>query len=120
MIEDRNLNRRKVLRNAAAAGTASLLGMTASVGATPEEASIDIDQLLESDRIEKLKKEIPDLKFRSEDARVLGGKKVLSLFLQITGRLLLAHKERQTPQVSISTNGFAVWTLTGLKELKHG
>ena len=48
------------------------------------------------------------------------GNKVLSLFLQITGQFLLVHRERQTPQVSISTNGFLVWTLTGWKELKHG
>ncbi|WP_367176311.1 hypothetical protein [Haloarcula rubripromontorii] len=74
MEDDRKLNRRKVLQSAAAAGTASLFGMTTSVGATPEEASIDIDRLLESDRINKLKEEIPDLKLDSEDARVLGGK----------------------------------------------
>ncbi|AXR76156.1 hypothetical protein [Natrarchaeobaculum sulfurireducens] len=73
MSDDRNLNRRKVLRNAAAAGSASLIGMASSVGATPEEASFDFDRLMESDRIVKLKEEIPDLEFHLEDARAIGG-----------------------------------------------
>lgn len=70
--EEHNLDRRKVLRNIAAAGSISLIGMTASVGASSKEASVDIDRLLQSDRIEKLKKEIPKLELSSEDARVLG------------------------------------------------
>jgi len=73
MVEEHNPNRRKVLQNIAAAGSASLLGMTASVGASPTEASVDIDRLLQSDRIQKLKKEIPRLELSPEDARVLGG-----------------------------------------------
>jgi len=73
MEDGPNINRRKVLGNIAAAGSASLLGMTASVGATPEEASVDIDRLLESDRIQTLENEIPGLELRRDDARVVAG-----------------------------------------------
>ena len=54
--EGHNLDRRKVLRNIAAAGSTSLIGMTASVGASSKESSVDIDRLLQSDRVKKLKK----------------------------------------------------------------
>lgn len=70
--EGHNLDRRKVLRNIAAAGSTSLIGMTASVGASSKESSVDIDRLLQSDRVKKLKK-IPNLELSSGDARVLGG-----------------------------------------------
>lgn len=77
MEDEYNLNRRKVLGNIAAAGSVSLFGMTASVGATPKEASVDIDRLLESDRINKLNKEIPGLELSPEDTRVIGGEQSL-------------------------------------------
>ncbi len=55
MIEDNhNLNRRKVLGNIAAAGSASLIGMTASVGASSDEASVDMDRVLQSNSITQL------------------------------------------------------------------
>ncbi|AGB15520.1 hypothetical protein Halru_0898 [Halovivax ruber XH-70] len=68
-----NPHRRKVLRNIAASGGASLIGMTAAVGASPKEASVDIDQLLQSQHIKRLKREVPSLKLSAESARVVGG-----------------------------------------------
>jgi hypothetical protein len=47
--------------------------MATSVGATPQEVSVDIDQVLESDRIRRLKTRVPRLRFRPEEARVIGG-----------------------------------------------
>lgn len=79
--------------NIAAAGSASLFGMTASVGATPKQASVDIDRLLQSNRIKKLKKEIPGLKLHSEDARVIEGKQGLVIIPANHGTVLTRPPE---------------------------
>jgi len=65
-------NRRTVLKGAAA-GSMSLFGIATSVGASPEEASVDIDSVLVSDKVATLKEEIPGLELNPDSARVLGG-----------------------------------------------
>lgn len=103
MEDDRNFNRRKVLRNIAVAGSASLFGMTASVGASPEEASVDIDRLLQTDRIQKLKETIPGLEFSIEDARVLEGERGIVLIPANLG-VVLTRPPGETDAASFYPN----------------
>ncbi len=93
MSENGRTNRRELLKNTAAFGTASATGLVGVSTASANKATVDIDSLLARTEVESIVREIPGLELQSDDTTVLENESVIVLIPANYGSLFVTDSE---------------------------
>lgn len=93
MSGNRRTNRREILKNTAAFGTASATGLVGVSTASANKATVDIDSLLARTEVESIVREIPGLELQSDDTTVLENESVIVLIPANYGSLVVTDSE---------------------------